>query len=62
MLRTYVKKCIASILSGEREAAVTAFQAAQSVLDRMAQQGIIHRNKAARHKQRLNARIRAMAA
>lgn len=60
MLRTYVKKCIASILTGEKESAVNAFQAAQSVLDRMARQGLIHKNKAARHKQRLNARIRAM--
>jgi small subunit ribosomal protein S20 len=61
MLRTYLKKCLAAIASGDRTNAVNAFQVAQSIVDRLARQGLIHKNKASRHKQRLNARIKAMA-
>ena len=60
MLRTYVKKVVAAIAGGDAEAAKAAYQAAVPVVDRMADKGIIHKNKAARHKSRLNARIRAM--
>ncbi|NLN59024.1 MAG: 30S ribosomal protein S20, partial [Gammaproteobacteria bacterium] len=31
------------------------------VIDRMADKGIIHKNKAARHKSRLNAQVKALA-
>ena len=61
MMRTYVKKVISAIQSGDKEAAEAAYKAAMPVVDRMAGEGIIHKNKAARHKQRLNAHIRAMA-
>jgi len=60
MLRTYVKKVVAAIAGGDAEAAKAAYQSAVPVVDRMADKGIIHKNKAARHKSRLNARIRAM--
>ncbi len=60
MLRTYVKKVVSAIAGGDAEAAKAAYQAAMPVVDRMADKGIIHKNKAARHKSRLNARIRAM--
>ena len=60
MLRTYVKKVVAAIAGGDAEAAKAAYQAAVPVVDRMADKGIIHKNQAARHKRRLNARIRAM--
>ncbi|MCU0936762.1 MAG: 30S ribosomal protein S20 [Gammaproteobacteria bacterium] len=60
MLRTYVKKVVSAIAGGDAEAAKAAYQAAVPVVDRMADKGIIHKNKAARHKSRLNARIRAM--
>ncbi|MBP7711327.1 MAG: 30S ribosomal protein S20 [Gammaproteobacteria bacterium] len=60
MLRTYVKKVVAAIAGGDADAAKAAYQAAVPVVDRMADKGIIHKNKAARHKSRLNARIRAM--
>ncbi|MFQ6370243.1 30S ribosomal protein S20 [Shewanella sp. YIC-542] len=62
MMRTYVKKVIAAIRAGDHKAAVEAFAAAQPILDRMATKGLIHKNKAARHKARLNARIKALAA
>ncbi len=61
MMRTHLKKVIAAIRSGDKEAAQSAYNAAVPVVDKMAGEGIIHKNKAARHKQRLNAHIRAMA-
>lgn len=61
MMRTYVKKVIKSIRAGDKEAAVQAYAEAVPVLDRAANKGLIHANKAARHKSRLNAHIKAMA-
>lgn len=60
MLRTYLKKVVKAIASGNKEEAQLAYQAAVPIIDRMARRGIIHKNKAARHKSRLNSRIRAM--
>ncbi len=60
MMRTYIKKVVKAIESGDREAAVAAYQAAVPVIDRLANKGLIHKNKAARHKRRLNAHIKAM--
>ncbi len=60
MMRTYIKKVVKAIKSGDREAAVAAYQAAVPIIDRMANKGLIHKNKAARHKSRLNAHIKAM--
>lgn len=60
MMRTYIKKVVRAIESGDREAAVAAYQAAVPIIDRMANKGLIHKNKAARHKSRLNAHIKAM--
>ncbi|MCL1036880.1 30S ribosomal protein S20 [Shewanella corallii] len=62
MLRTYVKKVIAAVKAGDHAAAVEAFAAAQPIVDRMATKGLIHKNKAARSKARLNAKIKALAA
>ncbi|MFL0795983.1 MAG: 30S ribosomal protein S20 [Cellvibrionaceae bacterium] len=62
MVRTYIKKVIAAIESGNAEEAKTAYAAAVPVIDRMADKGIIHKNKAARHKSRLNAQVKALAA
>ena len=62
MLRSYVKKVIAAINTGDHKAATEAFNAAQPIVDRMATKGLIHKNKAARHKARLNAKIKALAA
>lgn len=60
MLRTYIKKVVNAIIGGNQTEALTAYQAAVPVIDRMANKGVIHKNKAARHKSRLNGRIRAM--
>lgn len=62
MVRTYVKKVIAAIETGDKAAAQQAFLEAQPVIDRIADKGIIHKNKAARHKSRLSAQIKEMGA
>ena len=59
-MRTLVKKVITAINSGDKEAAVGAYQKAVPVIDQLVNKGIIHKNKAARHKSRLNARIKAL--
>lgn len=60
MVRTYIKKVVAAIQTGDAEKAKTAYAAAVPVIDRIADKGIIHKNKAARHKSRLNAQIKAL--
>ncbi|ART80066.1 30S ribosomal protein S20 [Oceanisphaera avium] len=60
MVRTYMKKVLAAIATGDKENAQKAFDTAQPLLDRMATKGLIHKNKAARHKSRLNAKIKAL--
>lgn len=59
--RTAIKKVIYAIEAGDKAAAETAYQQATPVIDSTCNKGLIHRNKAARHKNRLNTRIRAMA-
>ncbi|WP_022653892.1 30S ribosomal protein S20 [Aquaspirillum serpens] len=60
--RTAVKKVLKAIAAGDKAAAQTAFQASTCVIDSIADKGIFHKNKAARHKSRLSAAIKAMAA
>lgn len=60
-MRTAVKKVVALIAAGQKDAAKEAFNNAQVLLDRAASNGLIHKNKAARHKSRLSAQIKALA-
>ena len=60
MLRTYVKKVIAAIAAGDGKKAQSCLLEATPVIDRMAHKGIIHPNKAARHKSRLQASIKKL--
>ncbi len=60
MLRTSVKKVIKALAENDVEGAKSAFAVAQPVLDRLSARGLIHKNKAARHKSRLTARIKAL--
>jgi small subunit ribosomal protein S20 len=62
LVRTVIKKVNAAISSGDSAAAKAAYNSAVPVLDRMADKGIIHKNKAARHKSRLNALVKALSA
>ena len=59
-LRTSVKKAIQAIASGDKTRGGTAYKDAVSELDTMARKGLIHKNKAARHKSRLNTRLHAL--
>lgn len=61
MGRTYLKKVVNAIDEGNLATAQTAYADAVKVIDRIADKGLIHKNKAARHKSRLNAKIKAMA-
>jgi len=58
-LRTAIRKAVDAAGSGNQDVARAAFQEAQPVIDSMVNKGLIHRNKAARHKSRVNARIKA---
>ena len=60
-LRTAVKKVRKAIAAGDKAAATRTLQASTAIVDRVADKRIIHKNKAARHKSRLAARIRALA-
>ncbi len=59
-VRTKIKQVLSAIESGDKSAAEAAYQSAVPVIDRSVGMGIMHSNKAARHKSRLNARIRAL--
>ncbi len=56
-----VKQVLTAIGAGDKTQAAATYQAAISVIDRLANKGLIHKNKAARHKSRLNTQIHAMA-
>lgn len=59
-MRTMVKAVITAIENGDKEAASTAYKVAVPAIDSSVSKGILHINKAARHKSRLNSRIQAM--
>ena len=61
MVRTYIKRTVNAIAAGDYAVASEAYKTAVPVIDRMADKGIIHKNKAARHKSRLNTQIKALA-
>lgn len=61
-MRTAIKKTIAALGAGDYAAANAAYLAAVPVLDRAVSKGIIHANKAARHKARLNVKVLALQA
>jgi len=60
-LRTLIKKVILAVDAGETEKAQAAFREAMPVIDSSVNKGLIHKNKAARSKSRLSARIKALA-
>lgn len=60
MVRTHIKKVVNAINSKDYDKATEVYRQAVPVIDRMADKGIIHKNKAARHKSRLNAAIKAL--
>ena len=59
-MRTSIKKVTAALATGTKEVATTAFQKMSSSVDKMVTKGLIHKNKAARHKSRLSAKLKSL--
>ena len=59
-VRTYIKKVVAAVDAGDADAASAALTEAIPVIDKMAGKGIMHRNKANRHKSRLARKVNAL--
>jgi len=60
-LRTAIKAVQKAVVGGDKAAAQATFRTSTSTIDSIADKKIIHKNKAARHKSRLSAAIKAMA-
>lgn len=60
-MRTYVRKVEEAIASGDSTAAAAALRAAEPLMMRAAQKGIIHKNTASRKVSRLSRRVVALA-
>lgn len=61
-LRSAVKRVQKAIVAGDKAVAKSIFQESVAVIDRIADKKVIHKNKASRHKGRLSAQIKALAA
>jgi small subunit ribosomal protein S20 len=59
-MRSAIRDVADAIASGKKEEAQKSYTAAVPVIDSLVNKQIVHRNKAARHKSRLAARIRGM--
>jgi small subunit ribosomal protein S20 len=61
-MRTEVKRVVKAVAAGDKEAATAVYRAAMPTVASMVNKKLVHRNKAARHQKRLNARIKALGA
>ncbi len=59
-MRTKVKAVVYAIENGDKETAIEAYKLVVPALDSSVSKGIMHKNKAARHKSRLNSRINSL--
>jgi small subunit ribosomal protein S20 len=59
--RSVVKNVVKAVAAGDKAKAGDVFKGAQSVIDSVADKGIFHKNKAARLKSRLAAKVKALA-
>jgi small subunit ribosomal protein S20 len=60
-LRSAIKNVVTAVAAGNREEAAANLKAAGPVIDSAVNKGLIHRNKASRHKSHLNARVKELA-
>ena len=60
--RTAIKNVQKAVLTGDKAKATELYKSAQGVIDSIADKGLFHKNKAARHKSRLSAKLKALAA
>jgi small subunit ribosomal protein S20 len=61
-MRTAIRKVTDAVATTKKDEAQAALKAAVPTIDSMVNKGLIHRNKAARHKSRLNAKVKATSA
>lgn len=59
--RSAIRKAVDAIAAGDKGLAATAYKQATSVVDSLVNKGLVHKNKASRHKSRLAARLKALA-
>jgi small subunit ribosomal protein S20 len=59
-MRTAVRKVTDALDGKDKAAAQAAYKTAVPVIDALVSKGIVHRNKAARHKSRLAARLKQL--
>ena len=59
--RSAVKKVLKAVAAGDKAAAEEVYRQSVKVIDRIADKGVFHKNKAARHKSRLAAKVKALA-
>jgi len=59
-MRTAIKKVLAAVKTGDADAAAHSYREAVPQIDTLVGKGLVHANKAARHKQRLNKAIKAL--
>ncbi|MAD91594.1 MAG: 30S ribosomal protein S20 [Gammaproteobacteria bacterium] len=60
LMRTKIKNVVKACDAGDKDSAAAAYSDAVPVIDRMINKGIVTKNKAARHKSRLNKRIKLL--
>ena len=60
--RTVIKNVQKAVVAGDKAKAADLYKTAQTVIDSVADKGLFHKNKAARHKSRLSAKVKALAA
>ena len=60
-MRTAIRKVNKAIEAGDVEQAAAAFKAGAAEVDSMVNKGLTHKNKAARHKSRLNKAVKKLA-
>ena len=58
--RTVIKNVQKAVIAGDKAKAAEIYKSAQAVIDSVADKGLFHKNKAARHKSRLSAKIKAL--
>ena len=61
-MRSTIKAVLAAVEKGDKDAAAAAYKEAVPVIDSMINKGVVNKNKAARHKSRLNKMVKALAA
>ena len=60
--RTVIKNVQKAVIAGDKAKATDLFKSAQAVIDSVADKGLFHKNKAARHNSRLSAKVKALGA